>query len=91
MTNLRDVKMGILATDAISHFTGNVIAKCEYMTGCNQILLQPRGADSSQRPDAEWFDIERLVFNDDFEPIQLPGLDADGGGGSGCDIEAPKR
>lgn len=72
--------------DAITGFTGVAIGHVVYMTGCHQTLLQPRSADPTKRPDAEWFDDQRLHL--------VPGmgrLTLDNSATPGCDRQAPKR
>lgn len=79
------MNLGKTYQDTITGFTGVCIGKCEYISGCNQVLLQPKGEKSDVRPASEWFDVQRLeelpgdaiVLNNDATP--------------GCDREAPRR
>lgn len=44
----------------ITGFTGVATGRCEYLTGCNQILLLPKvGADGAAK-DGSWIDEQRL-------------------------------
>lgn len=71
-------------TDRITGFTGIAVGHCEYLTGCNQTLLSPRGSDPSKRPESEWFDDQRLEMTD-AAPFSL-----DNGSTPGCDKAAPR-
>lgn len=79
------IQLGKTYTDTITNFTGVTIGHCEYLTGCNQSLLQPRGTDPGKRPESEWFDDQRLVLAD------LPVVVLDNSATPGCDRQAQKR
>lgn len=86
------VHLGQTARDVITQFEGLVMARSEYLTGCTQILLVPRGLDKDgKRQEGEWFDEPRLEITKsevlDFGQVVLtpsskPGRD---------ESEAPKR
>lgn len=78
--------LGRTYRDKVTGFTGVAVGHVEYLTGCNQTLLQPKGADSTKRPNAEWFDDQRLVLVDVEARVVL-----DNGSTPGADREAPKR
>ena len=78
------IKLGHTYTDRITGFTGIAIGHCEYLTGCNQTLLSPRGSDPGKRPESEWFDDQRLEVTD-ATPFAL-----DNGTTPGCDKPAPR-
>lgn len=46
--------------DKITGFKGIVTGKCSYITGCEQYLVQPKSKVSDKKPEAIWFDIDRL-------------------------------
>jgi len=60
-TTLNSIEMGATYRDVISGFEGVVTAKCEYMTGCDQVVLKPRGLneDGTERKGV-WFDVEQV-------------------------------
>lgn len=78
--------LGKTVIDRLTGFTGVVTGYVEYLTGCNQVLVQPKGTDASKRPDSEWFDVQRVTVNPD-----IPAVVLDNGATPGCDAEAPKR
>lgn len=56
------LKNGDKARDIITGFEGIVTAECKYLTGCEQILLNPGRlqAESGAPVESCWFDIDRL-------------------------------
>jgi hypothetical protein len=44
----------------LSGFTGIVISRCEYLTGCNQVFILPKSEKANEMKDGHWFDIERV-------------------------------
>lgn len=78
--------LGRTVTDTITGFTGVAIGHVQYLTGCNQALVQPRASDTSKKPDSEWIDEQRLLVDDN-----VPAITLDNTAGAGCDIAAPKR
>lgn len=77
--------LGATYSDAITGFRGVAIGHCEYLTGCNQTLLQPQGKDNSVRPEAQWFDDQRLTRESRAKMVVL-----DNSRTPGCDRPAPK-
>lgn len=51
---------GIEARDKITGFKGIVSCRAQYLTGCNQYLLQPPTKEDGTIPDAIQFDENRL-------------------------------
>lgn len=78
--------LGRTVTDGITGFTGVAIGHVRYLTGCNQTLVQPAGKDATVRPNAEWFDDQRLSVIDVVPPVVL-----DNSATPGCDRAAPHR
>jgi hypothetical protein len=35
-------KLGVTAKDLVTGFEGKVLGLCQYITGCNQVLIQPK-------------------------------------------------
>lgn len=79
------MKLGAYYRDTITGFTGVAIGHCEYMTGCNQTLLQPQGDKPTERPESHWFDDQRLVQSGTHV------VTLDNAATPGCDKSAPKR
>lgn len=53
----KNVKLGSVAKDRLSGFTGVVTGRHEYLTGCNKIDLTPTGVDKDGQPHkSQWFD-----------------------------------
>ena len=77
-------RLGHTFVDIITGFRGVAIGHVQYLTGCNQTLVQPAGKDSAARPDAEWFDDQRL------QRCNVPVLALDNGSTPGSDKPAPK-
>ena len=54
-----EVKLGSTVRDKITGFTGVVTGRCEYITGCAQLLIQPKMIGGLIH-DARWYDEPRL-------------------------------
>ncbi len=78
------MKLGAYYRDKITGFTGIATGYCEYLTGCNQTLLQPVGEKPAERPESHWFDDQRL------DRIGEQVITLDNGATPGCDKAAPK-
>jgi len=53
------VKLGQVAVDTITKFTGVVTARTEYLNGCVQLCVVPRELQDGA-PTEQWFDEQRL-------------------------------
>ena len=63
---MHKVQLGDLVHDEISGFKGVVVGRCQYLTGCNQALVQPMSQlPLDKKPEAEWFDETRLDVTHD--------------------------
>lgn len=82
------MRLGAWYVDKITGFMGIAIGHCQYLTGCNQTLLQPACEEGKRtiRPVGEWFDDQRLLEVSGGATIEL-----DNGTTPGHDKEAPKR
>lgn len=81
--------LGFHYIDKITGFRGVCIGYCEYLTGCNQALLSPKvGPDGALR-ESQWFDIQRLQRDPQYNAY--PPLRLDNGATPGCDRPAPKK
>ncbi len=67
MNEIRNFSIHLESTvrDKVTSFSGMVIGRAEYMTGCRQYLVQPRGGDPAKKPESEWFDEARLLIVED--------------------------
>lgn len=54
------VELGDLAKDIITDFKGIVVAKTEWLSGCDRICLQPRELKDGKRIDNATFDITEI-------------------------------
>ena len=79
------IKLGVKVQDRITGFTGVVTGRCEYLTGCHQVLVCPPVDTEGKASDSRWFDEQRCKVLD-ANPISL-----DNGATPGCDIPAPVR
>jgi hypothetical protein len=80
-----EIQTGSTYRDEITGFEGLCTGRCQYISGCDQALLQPPVKDGKFE-DARWFDVQRLVAVDGGRKIQL-----DNGKTPGADRPAPVR
>ena len=61
----RNEKLGMIAKDRLTGFTGTVTAVAQYITGCIQYFVTPKckEGDSSTYSKSRWFDENRLDFS----------------------------
>jgi len=55
------LECGDLARDTITGYEGVCIGRVDYLSGCNQVLLQPKAKDGAE-PHSHWFDVERVAL-----------------------------
>lgn len=65
------LKLGDIAKDKISGFTGVVVARIDYLTGCTQYRLQPQSLHEGKPVDGFWFDDIVLQPCHDAAPVEL--------------------
>jgi hypothetical protein len=58
------INHGDLVQDKITGMKGVAIGKVSYITGCNQILVQPQCEDGKHEvaPESKWFDEGRMLI-----------------------------
>ncbi len=56
--------MGLDAADVVTGFRGSIIGHAEYLTGCDQFLLQPPLGEDGVFVEARWFDRIRVQLTD---------------------------
>lgn len=47
--------------DRITGFVGICTGFCRYVSGCDQVLLQPKVGPDNKKAEGVWFDDERLI------------------------------
>jgi hypothetical protein len=53
--------MGLTVKDKISGWTGVVTGHCDYISGCDQLLVTPSGLKKDGTvPEGKWVDVQRL-------------------------------
>ena len=77
------------AKDIITGFTGIITGRCEYISGCTQLLLQPTIDGSGSYREGQWFDESRISINEEVETVRLPAEKV--ALNPGPDKAAPKR
>lgn len=78
------VKLGQKVKDVITGFTGIITGHVEYISGCNQSLLQPPVKPDGDYVESRWFDDDRMLMVDE-KPVELPIENP------GFDTAAPRR
>jgi len=57
---MKKFKLGILAKDKITGFEGIITGHSDYLTGCDQYILQPKSKSDGDYTEGRWFDEGRL-------------------------------
>ena len=78
-----EVKLGDWIEDKITGFQGAVIGIVEYLTGCKQLLVQPKVKDGAW-VESHWLDVDRVEVLEDADRVSLTVVTA------GFDKPAPK-
>lgn len=65
------IAMGTEVKDTITGFSGKVVARCEYITGCNQYLITPGVDKEGSLRDSTWVDEQRIELVPDTQPVIL--------------------
>lgn len=79
------IKLGKEYEDKITGFKGIATGICEYISGCNQVLLSPRVDSSGNKVEGHWIDEQRLIS------ISNGILELDNSKTPGFDKPAPKN
>ena len=79
------MKLGLTVKDTITGFEGVCTGHCVYISGCDQLLVQPK-AEGKDFKEPRWFDRQRLILVDGVEEIVLNNADT-----PGSDVPAPTR
>jgi hypothetical protein len=78
-------KLGWTLKDKITGFKGVVTGRCEYISGCHQVLLVPAVSKTGDHREGHWFDEQRC------ERVGGSEVTLNNGRNPGFDKEAPKR
>lgn len=54
--------LGYVMKDKVTGFSGVVSGVVYYLSGCTQALVVPPVALDGKLPDAQWFDVQRLIY-----------------------------
>jgi hypothetical protein len=76
------IEMGAEVRDTLTGFEGIALARAEYLTGCNQVFVQPRSEKDNEMKTGHWFDVERIEKISD-RKVQFSSRR------SGADVPAP--
>ena len=79
------IKLGMTVRDKITGFQGVVTGICEYISGCNQVLIVPKVDKQGQPAESHWFDDQRCVR------VGKTRVILENGKTPGFDKAAPKR
>lgn len=83
------VGLGDRADDRITGFQGVVVGRCEYITGCRQVCLQPPAIDGELKG-SHWFDESRVEYvGPAYRPEQFLSESVEAGGPN-RDCPAPR-
>lgn len=82
---MSDITLGCKYKDKITGVSGVATGITEYISGCNQALIQPKAKEDGSYVDSLWFDVQRLELVDDTV------VSLDNSKTPGCDKSAPKR
>lgn len=77
--------LGTRVRDRITGFSGVVTGYVQYISGCNQVLVNPGVDKDGKLMDGNWFDVQRV------ERIDNSLIVLENGETPGCDAPAPKR
>jgi len=87
MENENGIKLGAFVEDVITGFAGIAYGRAEYMTGCDQIYVQPR-SKKKEFNEGVWIDEGRLKYVPNQETAINPD-DVTGDKNGGPRMEAP--
>ena len=66
------IEIGKQVTDNITDFKGMVTARCEYITGCMQYLVTPKGKPTKIE-DSHWLDEDRVLSKAEIKKRKVGG------------------
>ncbi len=83
-------KLGIEAKDKVTGFKGIIMGYAQYLTGCDQYVIQPLCDEKKlgDYPDSSWFDEGRIETLKKKRTVTAKKV---AGKKKGCDYSAPKK
>lgn len=92
---MQTLPFGTHARDVITGFSGIVIGRAGYITGCDQYLVQPNYTKDGEVIESRWFDVGRLAETDNTVDPEIKAIaDLHHSGTStqrGADKPAPRK
>lgn len=83
-------ELGIEVKDIVTKFKGVIMARAEYLTGCDQYLVLPQPKKGSNTyPESQWFDEGRLRATKKGQIVKPE--DVADEGNPGCDMPLPNK
>ena len=64
------IELGATAKDKITGFSGVVTGRCSYITGCDQLLIQPPIKDGAW-VESRWIDDNRLEADESVDKVVI--------------------
>jgi len=85
MTSIGAPQLGDKVEEIVSGYEGIVVGVCEYLWGCQQVLVSRASKDG--KPESEWYDIGRIevLERDALQPVGIALIS------DGADKPAPVR
>jgi len=77
------IELGKKYRDKVTDFEGVAIGQTNWLTGCATAGLQGKINKEGKKPEAEWFDVNRL------EPVESKAVDIDTGTDKGGPHDTP--
>ena len=82
--------MGEKVCDVITGFKGRIVAKCQYINGCDQCLVKPSIGEDGKMPVGEWIDDQQLELQKTRKSPKAVGSMSQRGGGGGIRETPPE-
>ena len=79
------ISLGAEAKDLITGFSGIVTGRVQYITGCNQLLINPGVDKDGKLQESQWIDEQRML------QVGTTVIALENGATPGPDRPAPKR
>lgn len=59
-TTAWEFELGAKVRDQVTELEGVIVARCEWLNGCLQYVVQPRGLHEGKKIESEWIDEGQL-------------------------------
>lgn len=82
------IPLGSTVRDCITEIVGVVTGRADYITGCDQYLVQTPTDKDGKKGEAYWLDDQRLIVDDGRPRVEIPDQGVDEPGACGA---APKK